>query len=473
MRSGPARVTLVDVRLTRLGGSNEAKGAPADAQASSDGEALDETRPLPGFLRGVDEAVPRGAAPASGERDVRALIAEAARVAEATLHENAWDVSLEKDPRVRKVILAGTGKFDALWTRDACFAAFGALAKGHLSAVKGSLETVLELQFPDGLVPRRVGRGSTFEGSLRGGLGISRPKPRVFDTADRIGGLGGLPLDSNLLVLIQSAAYVDASGDRAFLEKQRPALERALGFLRSKIERGILVQTPYSDWKDMTNRGRAVMYNQALYYGALKAMAHLHALSGDEKGERDLLREAEAFRSKVQERFWNPQRGFFVESERFSQFSPDGNVLAVLFGLATDEQRAGIFAEVDRLLEKHALLPAYDGDYPSDRVPLFMKLAGIGHYQDRFAWPWLTSAFALAAARSGDAERAERALARVAEVVMRDHGFFEIYEGEPPKPVRRPLYRAEPNFSFSLIYLAAEDALLKLRSQAPTGAASG
>lgn len=390
-------------------------------------------------------------------------IRAAHRIAAKTLRENTWTPRVGHETETRPVLLAGQGKFDSLWGRDALFASLGAVAVGDTAVVKGTLQALLDYQFEDGVFPRRIGHGAVWVQSLRHLLGFERPRPERFDTIERLGAHKQVTMDTNLLVPIVFEEYVRQTGDQDFARAYLPHVERGLAWLRSQMNAdGLLVQDPMGDWKDLVDRGRVLMYNQALYYQALRSTASVLSATGEAERADSLRAEADAVAQRARRYFWDADGKYFRDSETSSAFSPDGNLFAVAFGLATPEEAQHILHRSQALLSQRGLLPALDGHYPSGKVPWVVKLQGIRHYHDDFAWPWLTSLYAVAAARHGDVRGATSALTAVADAAARDGGFFEVYDGEPLRPVDTFLYDSEPDFSWSSgLYLWASDEVRK------------
>lgn len=376
----------------------------------------------------------------------------AAALATATLRRNIKDVWLPHDPAKRAVIFAGGGHFGALWTRDGMYGALGLLAIGEHAAVRGSLAALLDSQLADGQVPRRIGSGSNALGILRNAVGLAPHESDHFKMVD----FAKTSVDANALVLWVAQEYLAAHPDAEFLAQYRPALDRAAGWLNARVDHGLLAQKNYGDWKDMNARGGKVMYSNALYFRALTAMATISRDAADPVKAAMYQVRADALRVAIQGAFWNARRGHFRDTLVLDDFSPEGDLLAVLFGLATPPQRQAIFARAEALLSLQPLLPALDGEYPPSMIPLMVKLAGLEHYHDRFYWPWLTDLYAWSAAASGDRRRALKALDRTAHLALRDGTFHEIYEGPEPIAVKRRLYASEPDFTWHAgLYLRA------------------
>ncbi len=368
----------------------------------------------------------------------------AAGLAAKTLRANTHEVTIPQAKARRKVLFAGGGHFGALWTRDGMYGALGLLAIGDHAVVRDCLVTILDCQKPDGQLPRRVGAGSNALGIVRAAIGLSPKADDRFDYAD----FAKPSVDANALVIWLSAEYVKTAGDDAFAAEKFQALDRAAGWLRAKVQGGLLTQATYADWKDMNARGGQVLYSNALYYQALRSMGELAARTGDAERQAAYELRARELATRIREAFWDAGRGHFRDTTELLEFSPEGDLLAVLFGIATPVQRTASLRKAEALLELRPLLPALDGDYPASMIPLQVKLAGLEDYHDRFMWPWLTDLYAWTLAAGGQKAKATRALARAGKLALRDGTFHEIYEGAEPVAVERKFYHSEPAFSW-------------------------
>jgi glycogen debranching enzyme len=394
----------------------------------------------------------RDAMPAGSAATLEPAAAEALSI----LHKNIHAVQVPALPRNRQVIFAGGGHFGSLWARDGMYASMGLLATGDLPTVHDTLTALLDGQRTDGLLPRRVGSGSNAIGMIRSAIGLAPSTSTDFKDYD----FSKPSVDTNPLVIWVAADYLAQSGDSAFAAKYRPVLERAAEWLYKQQEGGLLIQPGYGDWEDMVARGGKIMYSNALYYRALGAMAAIERQAGDPVHAATYDTRATALAAQIQATFWNPTAGHFRNSTTLEQFSPDGDLFAIVAGLATAAQTETILSRCDALLTLHPLLPAFEGDYPNSMIPIQLRLAGIPHYHDRFEWPWLTSLYAWAAATAGDKRRATLGLSRVSTMALREGTFEEIYEGDAPIPVKTRLYESERDFSWSAgMYLRARAAL--------------
>jgi glycogen debranching enzyme len=389
-------------------------------------------------------------------RDTAIPLPAAATEAHNILHKNIHTVQVPATPSNRQVIFAGGGHFGSLWARDGMYASMGLLATGDQVTVHDTLTALLDGQRADGLLPRRVGSGSNAVGMIRSAIGLAPSTSTNFKDYD----FSKPSVDTNPLVIWVASDYMAASHDSAFAAKYLPVLERAAEWLYKQQDGGLLVQPGYGDWEDMVARGGKVMYSNTLYYRALVAMAALERQSGDPVHAASYDTRAKALAAQIQASFWNPTAGHFRNTTTLEQFSPDGDLFAIVTGLATPAQAETVLSRCDALLTLHPLLPALEGDYAGSMIPIQLRIAGIPHYHDRYEWPWLTSLYAWAAASAGDTRRANKGLSRVSTTALREGTFEEIYEGDGPTPVKTRLYESERDFSWSAgMYLRAQAAV--------------
>ncbi|MEW5738676.1 MAG: amylo-alpha-1,6-glucosidase [Myxococcota bacterium] len=403
---------------------------------------------------------PRRPAPVDGFTGVDGL-GEARRKALATLEKNLHRVSYPNVSGARWTLDAGKNHFAALWTRDSSFPALGLLAEGRTEPVRDYLDALLANMRKDGLAPRRLGAGANFFQTFPALFGIHPKRSDTYDFVDFNKGLGKAPVDPNALLVWLSAEYVHTSKDTAFLRAHLATLERAVKYLDKRTKDGLLHQGPYEDWRDLTGREGATLYGNVLYWKAVSSLAELEAKAGRPAEAQRRTAQADALAKKIQKTFWDEEKGYFHDQVGLDVFGGDGNFLAGLTGLATPTQTRSLLAAADRLLLRgNGLYASTDKPYPAKDVPWYLSLAGIRGYGDgTLVWPWMTSLYALAAAKAGDTTRAQRALSAVAQASHRDGTFAEIYD-ERGQGVRRGVYKSEVDFSWSAgLYLAGLKAL--------------
>jgi len=231
----------------------------------------------------------------------------------------------------------------------------------------------------------------------------------------------------------------------------------------------LINQPPSGDWKDVVGREGIIAYTNAVNYQAHKSMAEIDRLMGntDKAAHRDKF--AGRLKADFNRRLWDEKNGYYRDAENNQVFSPDGNILAVIYGLADQQQADSIFKKFEEMSKDHPLpFPATGQEYPDSYIPIWLKLAGMEHYHDRMFWPWQGAALAVAAARTGRTEVARQMLAEVGQAAIRDGTFYEIYTPDrDPKPVHTWAYHSEPDFLWGAgTYLWAVKELREAESRA-------
>ncbi len=395
-----------------------------------------------------------------------ASINKVSLLAAETLLNNTIKVTIKKDPKQRQVIVAGKTHFHDLWARDGMYGAWGALLSERPDITRDSLSAMLDFQFDNGMISRRMGAETTEASIVKKSLGFKKTDKANFKVVDdeKAGAwwtgvkqaMPGKAPDSNMIVTILFGEYIRRTNDLTFLNSYYQKLTKSQAWLKLQLdENGLISQHGFSDWKDTVDRGKLSMYNQALYYKSLLAMSEL-ALKLNKKEESDYYKSlASNLKTTVNQKFWDRINGYYIDSELFSHFSPDGNLFAVAYGLASSEQAAKIFNRCDLLLKNYLVLPAADGAYPAKNYGLPHRLFDLKDYHDKIRWPWQNALYALAAKRNGEQARAEKILNDIAGVVIKDGDFYETYDNN--KPVKRAFYESEVGFSqFAGIFLIAK-----------------
>ena len=138
---------------------------------------------------------------------------------------------------------------------------------------------------------------------------------------------------------------------------------------------------------------------------------------------------AASLRTAIQRRFWLPERGHYRyladpggDSDVQEGF---GHAFAILFGIATVEQR-------DSILREQHVAPA---GLPC-LWPPFARYASGGHVgrHSGTVWPPIQAFWAEAAARAGRGDLVGHELAALARHAVRDGQFFELYHPETGMP---------------------------------------
>jgi hypothetical protein len=148
--------------------------------------------------------------------------------------------------------------------------------------------------------------------------------------------------DYALYWILSIGDYLDYSGDPSILDEVFPAVVKTLGWFMPWLDSsGLLSQVPgwvFVDWSEkLDKRGEVLAFN-ALYSGALRVGARL----AEEVGAASWAARWKALASSVAlaaaERFWDEERGVYVDCRTETGLSPvvsqQANAAAIAFGVA-------------------------------------------------------------------------------------------------------------------------------------------
>jgi hypothetical protein len=379
------------------------------------------------------------------------------------------------------VLLTGGMKYLELWGRDSA-ASLAALPASHRQVWRNTLEAFLDHQRPDGLLPRKIAGFGNTERNLRSIVahrGIFLPvSPTLTPEYRTVGyagqsrlaasvakkiffGTAGEPKDTNPLILLSVARYARHEPD--FLAQHEGAVRKALAYLASHTREGLLWQNDYEDWLDVYGRRGHLLYTNALYFASLEALARAFR-SRDRRMAADLARRARRVRERLQD-FWDPERAHFIShhdgKEAYRQFATDGNMLALLTGLANARQRSGILGNLERIVDECGYVPIVAPCYPVG-TQAGLRRVFVWRYRDgSLLKPWL-QALAAKAVAAERPDLAERLLLPVARIFV-EHGCCEVMNGNTGRPHEFFLTRTEKRFTVAAaLFLEAAAALGKL-----------
>ena len=352
-----------------------------------------------------------------------------------------------------RYLSAGQHQFRSLWTRDFCWSVPGLLSINRPDVVRDHLRLLIESAHPtSGLVPRALDsmnpKMRVVRATLANAFGLdarqAAPKQNLVPEYHE---QNGHPcIDGNLLTILATLTYVDATHDRDFLAKHEPTLRRILRFYDDRLDEGLIVQPGFSDWQDSVRREGKTFYTNLLWSVTLSELAK-RGLFG--VTEQRALRTRDA----VHATFLDPTIGLYRSLSEGPHVSMDGNLLAIDLGFLQGNAALALY----EAMKRHPLWSAASGlpgvvtvpDYPSRDRNWTVRLVGLGHYHDRLAWSWITAMSAKVASRMGDQLEAERILDGLEQLIARDQTVAEIYEPRGRmKPWHRWLYQSERPFSW-------------------------
>jgi glycogen debranching enzyme len=347
---------------------------------------------------------------------------------------DAFDIAL-RDLRAcygDKGIFAGLHHFKDYWARDSFFASLGALAAGDNDIVRKSLELFLEAE-RRGQLPLRVGR-KMHE------VHLGYKKRRPIYTTDKN---EHHSTDQNSLFIICLAEYVKKNGS-GLVEKNIDKIKRIMdwNFTQDKDGDLLIEEGPYCSWADSIRKKGKVLYTNTCHIHAMKCMVEL--------GFKDYQQKHAAAKKLLNEIFWSGEHyQDWIDGDRhYNYFSTDGNMLAILWGLA-DKAKAKHIEEASHIFDLHDVPSrCVHPDYPKSYAYFPLKLIGLGDYHNGLSWIWLGSINALAKYRIGMKEEARELMEKISELIERFGTVYEVY-GKDGKPVKRLIYRSERPFAWS------------------------
>lgn len=367
---------------------------------------------------------------------------------------------------------AGAQQFKGLWTRDFAWSARGLIAMGRPEVVKDQLELLLKNMRPsDGLLPRSLDSTDTkFRVALATAhqllpfipesLGIGKGlKPEYIDQH------GQLAFDGNMMAVLAAKQYVAATGDTGFWNAHKAEFAKALSFYDDKLQGGLLVQPPFSDWQDSVKREGKSFYSNMVYAKVLEDVAGDPAFPG-------AAEKAAALRTKIDATFKDPSTGLYKSMATGPQTSLDGNLLALDLGYVDPKSAQG--KQLYESLKKSPLWSQKNGPgfttwppYPEDQKASMVKFVGIGAYHDKLYWSWEMALAAKVAGKMGDTSEAKAIVGRLETMASRDGNIGEIYDPNSLKPKQTLLYKSEQPFTWGSAFVV--DAMKSLESTVGRG----
>jgi glycogen debranching enzyme len=328
------------------------------------------------------------------------------------------------------------GGYPQVWARDVGVTALGALVTGLpdlIDCTRASLRTLAAHQTTLGMIHLNV---DTRTGAV---------------TTENAGAV-----DANLWFILAHDALLQATDDVAFIRAAWPALQRAALWLRYQDMNacGLLEVPEAGDWADLYSVRANVLYDNALYVAALRAMAHMASALGEES---DAVAAAEAVALRIDllmwlDRPWDghafgaqlerlkalrlewfllyqntatlTERPFYLPWVGFREFGQNfdafGNLLCILTGIADPPRRATI------LRHAHAVgadapwpIKAFDPPiFPGDRDwREYFRSRNLNlpfQYHNGGIWPFLGGFYVATLADAGDRQRAAEMLSLLA-----------------------------------------------------------
>jgi len=344
----------------------------------------------------------------------------------------------------KRIIHAGYRNFRESWARDFGFAAYGMLVIKQFEIVKETLEAFFWHQTKAGQFPVKLHSMNVVTRFLHSLLEREQPTQRIL-IPKYFSGHGAPSLDSEAMLIICALHYVNETKDDKFLQKNWDILVLAMKWLKSHAtdQSVLLLQESFSDWADSIDRHGHVLYTNVLYWKTLVEMSHKAADLNHKDLAADYLSEAENILQALNERLWRPELGYFATSETLNNLSSDGNLLAIVWGLASAEQTASILRVMDetRMAEPVPTRVAYPS-YSPELIAIENYIGGVANYHTDASWLWLGAWHLIALTHSGAQERAQTVLGHIVDVIVRDQQINEVH-GPDGRPLSSFWYKSE------------------------------
>ena len=345
----------------------------------------------------------------------------------------------------KDILHAGYRNFRESWARDFSFAAYGLLALEQYQIVEDTLDAFLWFQRLDGQFPVKLYSMDVITRFFHSFFEREQPTENML-RPKYLSAHGAPSLDGQALLVIAALEYVQKTDDMIFLKKHWEQLVIAIQWLERFLKDfpdPLLVQGAFADWADSVARRGHVLYTNVIYWKALCDMSL--AASRLNLTTESLLYETQAkdVAHAIQQRFWQPELGYFVTSDRLDQLSSDGNLLAIAWELTLPGQAESILQVMKdaKMAEPVPTRAAYPS-YPAELIALENYLGGLSNYHTTAAWLWLGAWHVIALVKTGHLEEAHRLIARISEVIIQDQQVNEVH-GPNGKPLASMLYHFE------------------------------
>ncbi|MSR88751.1 MAG: hypothetical protein EXS67_03745 [Candidatus Margulisbacteria bacterium] len=367
-------------------------------------------------------------------------------VGETRIFHRACKIALQTlRHRYSKIgIEAGARHFSDLWLRDSFYASFGCLEIGDYTVVKRNLTTCLAFIKEDGQLPLRIGQ----KNFLLKYFGFKRPIEARY-TEDK--GVS-IPVDSNSLFMIVFHGYLAKTKDWAFLHEHFSAIQKIIewNFLQDNDGDLLIEEGHYAGWADSLKKQGKVLYTNVLHYRAVQCFRECcqFAVKTELGSHYQLLAERIAFRLNAE--FWNGD--YYVDwidkEGQHAFFSSDGNLFAILFGLAPPEKSAAIQAYIAKSHITHGFsIPTNYPTYPKTFIYPWFLMINLPDYHNGLQWLWIGCLNAVTKDHIGLKQEAHDLLKQLALKILEYSCVYEVYD--KGKPLRRLFYKSESSFAWS------------------------
>ncbi len=332
------------------------------------------------------------------------------------------------DGTQKLVLCAGQRNFREPWARDFGFASYGLLAIEEYHVVRDCLELFLHFQQITGQFPVKIHSTTVVDRYIhslfRREQPIYKPLRPKYVTAHNT-----ISLDGNCLLVIATLRYARQTEDYEFVKSHWTSLRKALEWLDSHVQPdGLLQQAAFTDWADSVGRTGRVLYTNVLYWKALQEMSAFADLGLLPEEMHCCQEKATAVCQAIQKQFWRADLGYFVTSDQYDMLSSSGNLLSIVWELATPAQAHSILDKMNEFgMADPVPTKVTHQEYPDKLIAFENRFAGIPEYHTHAAWMWLGAWHMVALARMDRLEEADQLWQKAANLIVRDGVVHEVY----------------------------------------------
>ncbi len=331
------------------------------------------------------------------------------------------------------------GGYKEVWGRDSMITLLGAMQSEDddlIYAARRSLDTLYKYQTELGLIPNNVD------------VKNNEPQYRAY-------------MDGTIWYVIGVYFYFKQTDDREFLKCHEGGIKKALNWLSYQdVDNSGLISTQEAgDWMDLFPVRGKVLYDNALYYGALLGGAIIATKLDDFKLAKIYASRAAKVQTKIHDIFWMDKahdniakklteltktiknirmredeiiqmtqgcsdnmvwRPYFLAFIGFRQcgewFDTLGNMLAILFGIPNLEQTKAIldFSAQSAIPAPYPARACYPPIYPGDREwHDYFRNGNLNlpnQYHNGGIWPFIGGFYTAALVKAGRMSEARQAL---------------------------------------------------------------
>lgn len=348
-------------------------------------------------------------------------------------------------------VVASPTHFSDFWARDTFFAVPGMLVVGDHKRVKACLEFFISYQRSDGKIPRKISRDINVVKYLFGkSIRRKRLRPTYHGLVKPF-----YAMDSELLFVIAVEEYLQKTRDYDFAEKYYSQIRKSIDWHVQKAKAdscysGYSREYFLGNWMDTVFKFGPVLYTNVLYARALASMVFIAQIAGHDDEVDVFANRAQKLKRMIRKDFW--QGDFFCDELRLKArgtFDLAGNVLAVVHGIADDQQKKSIIKILRKEYEKESVcMRSVPSGHLWWKINPVVRCMGIADYHTKTSWLWITAFVAQAFHNNDLQEQGYKIFMLIEAIALRDAEIGETYSSDT-NPYKKLLWKSASPFAWS------------------------